>query len=140
MCKVKIKACVHYFLSNFYFSPNDSPSKIMKNVFYFIIKLFSFLRYQIFLFLSTPLFLPVSHCFISHCFRGWSKINLKVYDVINCLNKMLTLFVMGYIFDLHSHWQMVEVCCFCQQVIHLLWTKCHSQIFADVIVLLVKSS
>ena len=29
-------ACVHYFLSNFYFSPNDSPSKTMKNVFYFI--------------------------------------------------------------------------------------------------------
>ena len=25
-----------YFLSNFYFSPNDSPSKTMKNVFYFI--------------------------------------------------------------------------------------------------------
>ena len=28
--------CVRYFLSNFYFSPNDSPSKTMKNVFYFI--------------------------------------------------------------------------------------------------------
>ena len=32
----KVKTCVHYFLSNFYFSPNDSPSKTMKNVFYFI--------------------------------------------------------------------------------------------------------
>ena len=31
-----IKACVRYFLSNFYFLPNDSPSKTMKNVFYFI--------------------------------------------------------------------------------------------------------
>ena len=31
-----LKACVRYFLSNFYFSPNDSPSKTMKNVFYFI--------------------------------------------------------------------------------------------------------
>ena len=30
------KACVCYFLSNFYFSPNDSPSKTMKNAFYFI--------------------------------------------------------------------------------------------------------
>ena len=28
-----IKACVYYFLSNFYFSPNDSYSKIIKNVF-----------------------------------------------------------------------------------------------------------
>ena len=31
-----VKACACYFLSNFYFSPNDSPSKAMKNVFYFI--------------------------------------------------------------------------------------------------------
>ena len=30
------KAYVHNFLSNFIFSPNDSPSKTMKNVFYFI--------------------------------------------------------------------------------------------------------
>ena len=30
------KACVHYLLSNFYFSPNDSLLKTMKNVFYFI--------------------------------------------------------------------------------------------------------
>ena len=28
--------CVHYFLSNVYFSPSDSPSKTMKNIFYFI--------------------------------------------------------------------------------------------------------
>ena len=27
-------------------------------------------------------FLPVGHCFTE-----WSKINLKVYDVLNCLNK-----------------------------------------------------
>ena len=39
---------------------------------------------QFFLFLSSPLFLPVSHYL-----RSWSKINLKVYDAINCLNKML---------------------------------------------------
>ena len=33
---LSLKACVHYFLSNFYFSLNDSPSKTMKNVFYLI--------------------------------------------------------------------------------------------------------
>ena len=33
---VWLKACVHYFISNFYFSPNNDPSKAMKNVFYFI--------------------------------------------------------------------------------------------------------
>ena len=37
---------------------------------------------QFFVFLSFPLLLPVGHYF-----RGWSKINPKVYDVINCLNK-----------------------------------------------------
>ena len=31
-----LKACVCYFISIFYFSPNDSPSKTMKNNFYFI--------------------------------------------------------------------------------------------------------
>ena len=30
------KVCVRYFWSNFYFQPNDSPSKTIKNVFYFI--------------------------------------------------------------------------------------------------------
>ena len=32
----KRKACVRYFLSNFYFSLNDSTLKTMKNVFYLI--------------------------------------------------------------------------------------------------------
>ena len=30
------KACVRYFLINFYFSPNDSPSQTMKDVFHLI--------------------------------------------------------------------------------------------------------
>ena len=30
------KACIRYFLRNFYFLPNDRPSKTMKDVFYFI--------------------------------------------------------------------------------------------------------
>ena len=33
---INFRACVRYFLSNFYFSPNDSPSKTTKNAFYFI--------------------------------------------------------------------------------------------------------
>ena len=32
----ELLAYVRYFLSNFYFSPNDRPSKTMKNTFYFI--------------------------------------------------------------------------------------------------------
>ena len=55
-------------------------------------KLFSFSRYLNFCIPSSPLFLPVSHCF-----RGWSKINLKVYDVINCLNKNLKTHFVWYL-------------------------------------------
>ena len=77
------KACVYYFLSNFYFSPNDSPSKTMKNVFLFhLISSLCSHDIQIFVFPSSPLFHPVSYCF-----RGWSKINLKLYDAIKCINK-----------------------------------------------------
>ena len=44
-------------------------------------KLFLFSRYSDFVFPSSPFFLPAGYCF-----RGWSKINLKVGDTINCLN------------------------------------------------------
>ena len=43
---------------------------------------------QIVVFSSSPLFFPVSHCF-----TGWSKENLKVYDIIDCQNKNLRHFV-----------------------------------------------
>ena len=47
---------------------------------------------QFFVFLSSPLFLLVSHCF-----RGWWKINLKVCDIINCLNKNLITHFVWYL-------------------------------------------
>ena len=34
--QLTVKACVRYFLSSFYLSPNDSPSKTVKNIFHFI--------------------------------------------------------------------------------------------------------
>ena len=78
--------CLLFFI----FSPNDSPSET-ENVYISCKNFFSFLRYIIRFFRSSklcisiiPLFLPVSYCF-----RGRSKINLKVYGVINCLNKYL---------------------------------------------------
>ena len=47
---------------------------------------------KIFVFLSSPYFSTVSHCF-----RGWLKINLNAFDVINCLNKnLITHFVWYY--------------------------------------------
>ena len=35
MFETVLKACVNYFLTNFSFSPNDSPSKTLKDVFLF---------------------------------------------------------------------------------------------------------
>ena len=79
---IVIKTWVRYFLKIFSLSPNVSPSKTMKDVFISSKKLFSFSRYLNFC--IFPLFLPVSHCV-----RAWSKINLEVYDIINCLNNNL---------------------------------------------------
>ena len=88
-----VKAYVHYFLSNFYFLTKWCPSKSMKNVFLFHLKSsFHSRDIQILLFSPTPLFLP-----ISHCFRGWSDINLKDYDIINCLNKSLITHFVWYL-------------------------------------------
>ena len=74
---------VSIFINFLFFSSYDSPSKTMKNAFYFIKKnSFHSGDNQIFQFLSFPLFLTVCHCL-----RRWSKINLKVYDAINCLKR-----------------------------------------------------
>ena len=54
--------------------------KLWKMFFISSKKLFPFSRYSRY----SPLFL-----LDSHCFRSWSKINLKIYDVINCQNKNL---------------------------------------------------
>ena len=85
-CSVKkefLKACFRYILSYFYFSLNDSPSKKYEKWFLFHLKSsFRSRDIQIFVFPSSQLFSPVNHCF-----RAWSKINFKIYDVMNCLNK-----------------------------------------------------
>ena len=76
--------CVHYFLWNFYFSPNYSPLKTEKCSLFHLKISFCSRDIQVLVFSSSPLFLPASHCF-----TGWSKKNLKVCNVINCLNKNL---------------------------------------------------
>ena len=43
----------------------------------------------------------------SHCFRGWSKINLKVYGVIHCLNKNLTTHFIRYLAQIW-HWNFAN--------------------------------
>ena len=59
----------------------------MKNAFLFYQKnSFCSLDIHIFVLPSSRVFSPVSHCF-----RGWSKVNLKVYDVIKCLCENLII-------------------------------------------------
>ena len=85
--------CVCYFHQFFIFITNDSLSKTMKNILFHLKSSFRSCDIQFFVFLSFSLFIPVTHCF-----GGWSKINLKVHDVIiNCLNKnSITHFVWYY--------------------------------------------
>ena len=79
------KAYVYYFVSIFINTLYDSALESYKKFFLFHLTGSFFSRYiQIFVFPSSPLFLSVSHFF-----KRWSKINLKVYNVINCLNKNL---------------------------------------------------
>ena len=89
---VLFKACVRYFLSNFYSHQIITFQKLWKMFFISSKKLFSFSRYSdfcIFIFPSFPS--------LSHCFRCLSKINLKVYDVINCLNENLVTHFVWYL-------------------------------------------
>ena len=56
------KAYVRYFLSNFYFSSNDSPLKTEKCFLFHLKSFFRSQDIQIFVFPSSPLFPPVNHC------------------------------------------------------------------------------
>ena len=80
------------FYQIFIFHQMIALQKLWKMFFISSKKLFLFLRYLIFCIFIFPLFSPVSHCF-----RGWSKKNLKIYDVINCLNKNLITHFVWYL-------------------------------------------
>ena len=61
-----------------------APQKIWKMFFISSKKLFPFSRYSGFCIFIFSSFSPANHCF-----KGWSKKNLKVYDAIICLSKNL---------------------------------------------------
>ena len=85
-----LKACVRYFLL---FHQIFLPFENYEKCFLFCLKSsFRSRNIQTFVFPSSPLFLPVSHCF-----RGWLKLNPKVYDVINYLNKNLITHFVWYL-------------------------------------------
>ena len=80
------------FYQIFVFHQMIALLKLWKMFFISTKKLFLFLRYLNFYIFVFPSFFPVSHCF-----RGWSKKNLKIYDVINCLNKNLITHFVWYL-------------------------------------------
>ena len=84
-----------------------------------------FLFHLIFIFLSSPHFYP-----IGHCFTGWSKINLTVYDVIIYLNKnRITHFVWylekGKRYDIETVIRMLLVCTHMSSVYYSYVFVCH---------------
>ena len=84
-----IKACVCHFIIFHYMIAFKNYEKS------FLFHLKSSLYSQdihIFVFPPYPLFLLVDHCF-----RGWFKINPKVYDVIHCQNKNLITHFIWYL-------------------------------------------
>ena len=82
--KLLFKACVRYFSSNFYFHQMIALQNYEKCFLFHLKSSFRSRDIQIFVFSSSPLFFPVSHCL-----RIWSKKNLKIHNVISCLNKNL---------------------------------------------------
>ena len=89
------KGCVRYFYFFYFiyllfFFTKWQPLNNYEKCFLFHLKSsFHCQDIQVFVFPSSPLFVPVSHWL-----GGWWKINLKVCDVSNCLNKnLITHFV-----------------------------------------------
>ena len=88
--KLKLMSAIFYQI--FIFHQTIALQKLWKMVFILSKKLFSFSRCSRFCISVLLFFFPVSHCF-----WGCSKINLKVYDVINCLNKNLITHFVWYL-------------------------------------------
>ena len=88
----KLKLVSSIFYQVFISHQMIALQKLWKMFFISSKKLFSFSRYSNFVFRSFCFFPPVSHCF-----WGWSKISLKVYDVINCPNKNLITHFVWYL-------------------------------------------
>ena len=83
----KLVSTIFYQISVFH--QMTALQKLWKMFFILCKKLFLFLRYSNFCISVFLSFFPVSHCF-----GGWFKKNLKVYDAMNCLNeKLITHFV-----------------------------------------------
>ena len=89
---IKIWKLVSTIFIKFLFFTKWWPFKNWKCFLFHLKSSFHSRDIRIFAFPTCPFFLPVSHCF-----RVRSNINLKVYDVINCLNKKLITHFVWYL-------------------------------------------
>ena len=80
-CVLKLVSTIFYQI--FIFHQMIALPKLWKMFFHLKSSFWSW-DIQIFVYSSSPLFFRVSHCF-----RGWFKKNIKVCDIITCLNKDL---------------------------------------------------
>ena len=89
---IDLKLVSTVFYQIFISHQTKSLQKLWKMFFISSKKLFFSRDIQYLIFPSSPLFLSVNQCF-----RVWSKINFKVYDVINSLNKNLITHFIWYL-------------------------------------------
>ena len=113
-------------LAIFYFYTKWQPCENYEKCFLFHPKRsFHSWDIQIFVFMSSPLFLPVGRYF-----RGWSKINPKINDVINCIKKNLIRHFVWYLekekrygietLPIVRVWNRKH---FYGKIMHKMWTK-----------------
>ena len=113
LAKLLVKACVCYFSFFHQMIPLNNYEKCSL---FHVKSFFPFQDNQIFLFLSPTLFFPIGDCFI-----GWSKRNLQVYEVINCLNKNLIIHFVWYV----EKEKRYEHFLLCQLTIDIILNKEH---------------
>ena len=93
VCHFNLKLVSAIFYQFFIFHQTRQPFKnYAKCLLFHLRSSFCSRDIQIFIFMSSPLFLPVSHYF-----GGWSKIDREVYEIINCLNKNLITHFLWYL-------------------------------------------
>ena len=86
---MNLKLVCAIFSQIFVFNQMIAYQKIWKMFFISSKKLFWLSRYSNFCISVFSSFSPCQPLLRSHCLGGWFKINLKVCDAINCLNKNL---------------------------------------------------
>ena len=118
------------FIKFIFFHQMIALQKLWKILFILSKNFFRSRDTQIFVFLSFPLFLSVGHCF-----RRWPKINLKVYDVINYLNKNSITHFVWYL-EKEKRYDIETLCIdgvsdnehFYRKIIKKMYSKSRSQV------------